>query len=174
MNAPRYNYIKEFIEFVSLNLLQRSPKSIVGVLWFDKSIIHNSTLHKEANASTLLPTYIRTVSTTSGKCNIAKALGVLQSNATNASLGIKGDKSIDAIVITDAVSKNNAKLFSAALELHASRKFKNIYAVGAHNAKSSELKLIASKPQFVFHTYHSRDFLRQKENVVRKLCSGKW
>ena len=93
------------------------------------------------------------------------------SSAQNGTLGLRSSSSNVAIVITDGRSNSRTATSSAASVLRASNIF-DIYTVGVGGADLTELRAIASSPEFVFFTSSFTSFgLQQLQvGILQELC----
>ena len=172
----RFQMIREFVDYVTINLKLHSPDSSVGVILFDNFARINFNLGEHTSLTTLSPAinpglpYFRGYGT-----DTAGALRLLLSTAQNGFLGVRNETSNIAIIITDGRSNNQFSTQSAAATLHAANIF-DVYAIGYGSADISELNTIASDPHFVYFTnfFNQFDIQQLQMNITDQLCSCKW
>ena len=170
IGASRFQLIREFVRGISTELISRSPRSAVGVILFDSFARIQFNLRTHNSLFSLLSAIDR-LPYNGGLTDTAEALQLLLSSAQNGTLGLRSSSSNVAIVITDGRSNSRAATLSAAAALHASNVF-DIYAVGVDGADLTELRAIASSPEFVFFTSSFTSFGLQQlqEGILQELC----
>ena len=172
IRASRFQLIREFVRDISTELISRSPRSAVGVILFDDIARIQFNLRAHTSLFSLLSAIDR-LPYSGGLTDTAKALRLLLSSARNGALGLRRSSSNVAIVITDGRSQTATS--SAAAALHASNIF-DVYAVGVGGADLTELRAIASSPEFVFFTSSFTSFSLQQlqQRIIAEFCICKW
>ena len=172
IGASRFQLIREFVRDISTELIRRSPRSAVGVILFDSIARIQFNLRAHTSLFSLLSAIDR-LPYNGGLTDTAEALRLLLSSAQNGALGLRRSSSNVAIVITDGRSQTATS--SAAAALHASNIF-DVYAVGVNGADLTELRAIASSPEFVFFTSSFTSFSLQQlqQRIIAELCTCKW
>ena len=173
IGASRFQLIREFVRDISSELISRSPRSAVGVILYDN--IARIQFNLRAHTSLFsLQSAIDRLPYNGGGTDTAEALQLLLSSAENGALGLRKSSSNVAIVITDGRSSSQTATSSAAAALHASNIF-DVYAVGVDGADRTELRVIASSPEFVFFTSSFTSFSLQQlqQRIIPELCTCK-
>ena len=170
IGASRFQLIREFVRDISTELISRSPRSAIGVILFDSFARIQFNLRAHTSLSSLLSAIDR-LPYNGGGTDTAEALQLLLSSARNGALGLRSSSSNVAIVITDGRSNSRTATSSAASVLRASNIF-DIYTVGVGGADLTELRTIASSPEFVFFTSSFTNFGLQQlqEGILQELC----
>ena len=173
IGASRFQLIREFVRDISTELISRSPRSAVGVILYDDIARIQFNLRAHTSLFSLLSA-INRLPYNGGLTDTAEALQLLLSSARNGALGLRSSSSNVAIVITDGFSNNRRATSSAASALHASNIF-DIYTVGVGGADLTELRTIASSPEFVFFTSSFTSFSLQQlqQRIIAELCTCK-
>ena len=171
IGSSRFQLIREFTANIAAELIRGSPRSAVAVILFGSSAYIQFNLHSYTSLDSLLSA-ITQLPYSGGGTNTAQALQLLLSSAQNGILGVRNDSSKVAIVITDGRSSSPSATSSAAAALHANAF--NVYAVGVDGADISELRAIASSPEFVFSTnsFNSADLYHLQDIIIPQLCNG--
>ena len=174
IGSSRFQLIREFTANLTAELIRNSPRSAVGVILFSSTAHIQFNLQAHTNLSTLL-TAINELPYRGGGTDTAEALTLLRSTAQNGELGLRNDSSKVAIVITDGRSNNQSATSLAAVELHNLDIF-DVYAVGIGGANQSELRRIASNPEFVFFStsFSSASLQQIKDGILPQFCIGKY
>ena len=170
----RFQLIREFVANISTELIRNSPRSAVGVILFNGDAHIQFNVRAHASLSSLLFA-INTLPYSGGGTDTAEALTLLLSSARNGALGLHTDSSNVAIVITDGFSNSRSATLSAAAALHASNIF-DVFSVGVGGADLTELRAIASSPEFVHFTSSFTSFGLQQlqERITEQLCGCKY
>ena len=169
IGSSNFQMIRKFVADITIEIYSRSA---VGVILFNNSAHIQFNLQAYTNLSTLLSA-IYQLPYSGGSTNTAGALRLLLSSARNGRLGLRSNSSKVAIVITDGRSNSQSATLSAARSLHASNIF-DVFAVGVAGASLTELRRIASNPQFVFFTSSFNNGLQQlHDEILQELCNGK-
>ena len=170
IGASRFQLIREFVRDISTELISRSPRSAIGVILFDGIARIQFNLRAHTSLFSLLSAIDR-LPYNGGSTDTAGALRLLLSSAQNGALGLRRSSSNVAIVITDGRSNRQTATLSAAAALRASNIF-DVYAVGVDGVDLTELRTIASSPEFVFFTSSFTSFGLQQlqERILQELC----
>ena len=186
IDTKRYRYyysrlplIKEIVENIATALKIASPETLFGLITYSRySAYYQFDILTHTNLSTLLPAIDSELSSSyssSYSTNIPQALNLLLSGGREGGyLNLRTKTSNVAIVITDGYASSSFSLRSTTSSLHRANIF-DVYAAGVGNHRSSDLRLIASDPSFIFSTNSlSTATARQLEqNVIGQLCSSK-
>ena len=173
IGSDNFQLIREFTANLTTELIRNFPRSAVGVILFASNAHIEFNLQAHTNLSELLPA-IDQLPYSGGRTNTAEALRLLSSTAQIGTLGLRNDSSKVAIVITDGWSNNRSATSIEANRLHNLRLF-DVYAVGVGGANQSELRSIASNPDFVFFkTDFSSTTLQQlTDRILPQFSVGK-
>ena len=174
IGSTRFQLIREFTANITIELINSSPNSAVGVILFASSAYIRFNLQTYTSLNALLSA-IDNLPYSGGGTDTAEALTLLLSTAKSGALGLRNDSSKVAIVITDGHSSDHFATSSAAAALHASNIF-DVYAVGVGGADLNEIQIIASNPDFVFFTNSfDGDGLQQLlDKLLQQLCDCKY
>ena len=174
IGLTRFQLIKEFTANITIELINSSPNSAVGVILFASSAYIHFNLQTYTNLNTLLSA-IDNLPYSSGGTDTAEALTLLLSTAKSGALGLRNDSLKVAVVITDGHSNNHSATLSAAAALHASNIF-DVYAVGVGGADFTELAVIASSSEFVLNesSFSDSGFQQLQGKLLPQLCDCKW
>ena len=173
IGPSRFQLIREFTANLTVELINSSPRSKVGVILFASNAHIHFNLQAYDNLNSLLSA-INQLPYSGGGTDTAEALTLLLSTAQNGAIGLRNDSSKVAIVITDGYSNNASATISAASALHASNIF-DVFAVGVGGANLTELVGIASSPELVFFTtfFNSTGLQQLQDKIIRELCASK-
>ena len=151
IRSNHFKLIRQFTADVTTELINASPGSAVGVILFSTNahIEFNLTAHTRLDS---LLSAINELPYDGGFTNTADALTLLLETAQNGTLGLRNNSLNSAIVITDGESGNQSATLLVANTLNASNIF-DVYSVGVGGADLTELNMIASSPEPVFHTH---------------------
>ena len=174
IGSSRFQLITKFVASISTELSRNSPRNAVGVILFGDHAYIRFNVRALASLSSLLYLINRLPYNGRGT-DTAEALTLLLSSARNGALGLRTSSSNVAIVITDGFSNNRSATLSAAAALHASNIF-DVFAVGVGGADLTELRAIASSPDFVYFTSSFTSFGLQQlqERIIEQLCGCKY
>ena len=174
IGSSRFQLIREFTANLTIELINSSPNSAVGVILFASSAYIRFNLQTYTSLNTLL-TAIDNLPYSGGGTDTAEALTLLLTAAQNGVLDFRNDSTKVAIVITDGRSSSRSATLSAAVALHASNIF-DVYAVGVGGANLNELEAIASSPDFVFFTrsFDNDGLYQLLDELLQQLCSCKF
>ena len=174
IGSSNFQIIREFVSSIATELINNSPRSSVGVILFSSSAYIHFSLQTYTSLNALLSA-IDNLPYSGGGTDTDEALELLLSTAQNGILGLRDDTNKVAIVITDGRSSDHLATLMAATALHASDIFE-VYAVGVARANFTELKAIASSPEFVFFTssFDSINLQQLVDRISFHFCSGKF
>ena len=181
INIGSYNFehVRELTENITYNVKVNSRKTLFGLITFDNSSRLEFNVTRHTDLYTLLPAinpglpYYGGYSDGYSTANITGALNLLLSGSVEGGiLQLRNETSKVAIVITNSYDSNFSSLQSAANSLHAANIY-DVYAVGIGDHSSSQLRIIASDPSFVFSTYLRYTSQPMVEDIVEQLCTGK-
>ena len=170
IGRARFELIREFVANVSLVLDIGLQRSLVGVISFSNgaAIDFSVTQHTDLNSLLLA---IEKIPYRAGFTNTAAALNLLRTaGKPGGALNLRDGFIHVAILITDGES-NRGNTTAAALALHASNIYTEVYAVGVDQADMDELNLIASEPSLVFFdsNFDSAAISSLEQSVTRQL-----
>ena len=173
IGSSHFQLIREFTANLTVELINSSPRSKVGVILFSDNAHIQFNLQAYDNLNSLLLA-INQLSYSGGGTDTAEALTLLLSTALNGAIGLRNDSSKVAIVITDGYSNDASATISAASALHASNIF-DVFAVGVGGANLTELVGIASSPELVFFTtfFNSTGLQQLQDKIIPELCACK-
>jgi len=173
IGSSRFQLIREFTANIVADVVGSSPQSRVGVILFDNVARIQFDLEDHTSLSTLLRAINPGLPYNGGGTDTAEALRLLLSSAQNGRLRIRSGVPNVAIVITDGRSNSRSATASAAASLRTSNLF-DVYAVGVDGADISELRTIASDPEFVFFSnqFNSIGLRQLQQSILETLCSG--
>ena len=144
-----YQYVREFIENVVLEMNVGPENSRAAVIIFNNAAFLHFNLNQYTDRGSLI-TAIRNIPKYGGGTNIPAALNLLRNSALNGSLGIRNSSRQITIFLTDG---EGGDVVSAAAALSETEIFQ-VFSVGVDNARLDQLNLIASNnAEFVY--YHS-------------------
>ena len=167
IGSENFQYVREFIEDIVLEMKIGVNNSRVAVILFDNSATLHFNLNRYTDKDSLIAA-IRYLPYSDGGTDIPEALDLLRTTAQNGALGIRNDKRQIAIFLTDG---NGGTLEPAVAELEATNIFQ-VYSVGVNNARIDQLNLIASSnADFVY--YHSSftetSLITIAEGIIKRL-----
>ena len=173
IGSSNFQMIRNFIANITTELIQNFPRSAVGVILFASNAHIEFNLQTYTNLNQLLSAIYR-LPYSGGGTDTAEALTLLLSSAQNGTLGLRNNSSNVAIVITDGHSNSQSATLSAARSLHASNIF-DVFAVGIDGADLTELRGIASSPEFVFFasSFNGTMLQQLQDRILLELCNGK-
>ena len=173
IGSSRFQLIRQFTANIVADVVGSSPHSRVGAILFSGNAHIQFNVQEHTSLSTLLPAINPGLPYNGGGTDTAGALRLLLSSARSGQLGIRSRVLNVAIVITDGRSNSQSATLSAAASLHASNLF-DVYAVGVDGADISELRAIASDPEFVYYsnTFTSDSLKKLQQSIIERLCSG--
>ena len=174
IGSSRFQLFREFIGNITVELIDNSPRSAVGVISFGNTPHLEFNLQAHTNSSALLSA-INLLPYRGGNTFTHDALSFLLSIAQNGELGLRNDSSKVAIIVTDGRSNSPSLTLLAADELHNSSIF-DVFAVGIGGADLDELQIIASSPELVFYTnnFSSTGIKQLEDAVLPQFCIGKY
>ena len=174
VGSSNFQMIRNFVASITIELIQNSPRSAVGVILFSSNAHIEFNLQAYTSLSTLLSAIYR-LPYSGGGTDTAEALTLLLSSAQNGRLGLRNNSSNVAIVITDGRSNSASATLSAANSLHASNIF-DVFVVGIGNVNQTELQAIASSPELIFFTisFNGSAFQQLENKILSELCVGKY
>ena len=174
IGSTRFQLIKEFTANITIDVINSSPNSAVGVILFDSSAYIHFNLQTYTSLNALLSA-IDNLPYSGGGTDTDEALTLLLTTAQNGILGLRSDSLNTAIIITDGHSSDHLATLSAAAALHASNIF-DVFAVGVGGADLIELQTIASSPEFVFFTssFNNTGLQQVQEKLLPQLCDCKY
>ena len=174
IREDRFQLITNFTANITDVLINNSNRSAVGVILFSDSANIGFILQAHTNSSALRSAF-RELPYLRGGTDTAEALTLLLSTAQDGKLGLRNCSSKIAIVITDGRSTDMSATSAAAAELHSSN-ISDVYAVGVGRADQTELRTIASSPDFVFFTndFNSDGLQQLADAILPQLCAGKY
>ena len=166
-----YQYAKDYIRTIAeaMNIGQYMYNSRMAVIVFDDEATVYFNLNQYTDKNELI-TAIRNIPYNSGGTNITEALNFLKTVAESGSLGINRAKKQVAIFLTDGICELD-DISSAAYSLKGTEIFE-LYAVGVgSSANLTQLKLIASKDDFVYYQLpFTKDTLQYfSEHIIERL-----
>ena len=169
-----FQLIREFTANITAELIRNSPRSSVGVILFSSNAHIQFNLQNYTSLNSLLSAINQLPYDDGSSTDTAEALTLLLSTAQNGVLRLRSDSSKIAIVITDGHSSSSSATSSAAAALHASNIF-DVYAVGIDGADLTEIRGIASSPEFVFFTnsFNSTGLQQLQDRILPQLCNSK-
>ena len=173
IGLSNFQLIKEFTANITTELIHNSLQNAVGIILFNDSPHVQFKLQAYNSLIPLLSAIDQLPYSGNGRTDTAEALTLLLSTAQNETLGLRNSSSKVAIVITDGHSNSQSATISAAAALHASNIF-DVYAVGVGGADLTELKTIASSPEFVYSTslFNNAGLQQLVVKILRQLCNG--
>ena len=174
IGSSNFQLIREFTANITAELIRNSPRSSVGVILFSSNAHIQFNLQTYASLNSLLSAINRLPYDDGSSTDTAEALTLLLSTAQNGVLRLRSDSSKIAIVITDGQSSSSSATSSAAAALHASNIF-DVYAVGIDGADLTEIRGIASSPEFVFFTnsFNNTGLQQLQDRILPQLCNSK-
>ena len=138
VGSTNFQYVREFIEDIALEMNISLNNSRVAVILFDHEAKLDFNLNQYTDKASLI-TAIRTLQYTGGGTDIPRALDLLRTSAQDGSLGIRNCTRQIAIFLTDGVGGD---VRQSARELGATNIFQ-LFSVGIANAALDQLNLIA-------------------------------
>ena len=149
ISSTSFQYVREFIEDIALEMNIGPNNSRVAVILFSSSARLHFNLNQFTDKDSLIMS-IRNLPYSAGGTDIPNALNLLRTTAQNGLLGIRNESRQIAIFLTDG---QGGDVVPAAAALSETNIFQ-VYSVGVDNAALDQLNLIAlSNADFVY--YHS-------------------
>ena len=139
IGSINFQYVREFIEDIVLEMNISPNNSRVAVILFDSSARLRFNLNRYTDKETLIAA-VHNLPYSGGGTNIPEALDLLRTTAQNGSLGIRNNTRQIAIFLTDG---EGGDVTQSAAELAATNIFQ-LFSVGIVNARLDQLNLIAS------------------------------
>lgn len=173
IRETRFQTIREFTENISRLLDIDLQRSLVGVILFSRSAIIQFPVTQHTSAATLLPAINPGLPYRARSTFTHLALELLLTEGQpNGQLGLRTGFTHVVILVTDGVSFDQTATMNAALALHASNIYDEVYAVGLDGANLTELNIIASDPSLVFFssTFDNESVIALQQDVVQELC----
>ena len=150
ISSTSFQYVREFIEDIALEMNIGPNNSRVAVILFSSSARLHFNLNQFTDKDSLIMS-IRNLPYSAGGTDIPEALDLLRTTAQNGLLGIRDESRQIAIFLTDG---QGGDVVPAAAALSETNIFQ-VYSVGVDNAALDQLNLIAlSNADFVY--YHSQ------------------
>ena len=167
INSADFQYVRNFIEDIILEMNIGVNNSRVAVILFDDSATLYFNLNRFTDKNSLI-TSVRSLPYSGGGTDIPEALDLLRITAQNGALGINYDNRQIAIFLTDGIGGD---VVESAAALQAANIFQ-VYSVGVSNARLDQLNLIASgNSDFVY--YHSMftdtSLIIIAESIIKRL-----
>ena len=171
----QYDLLKGFVTGVTERLDIGLQKSLVGVILFSNTanVVFGVTQHTDqfslANAIYNMP-YREGTTETAAALNLLRTAG-----QPGGALNLRNDSTHIAVLLTDGVSTSGHNTYTAAMALHESNIYDQIYAIGVTNQiNPDELEGIASDPSFVFSSPSFEALDTFVETVAQQLipCVG--
>ena len=138
ISSTSFQYVREFIEDIVLEMNIGINNSRVAVILFDDNARLYFNLNQSTTNSSLI-TSIRNLPYSGGGTDIPEALDLLRSTAQNGTLGIRNESRQIAIFLTDGVGGD---VIPAVAALAAANVFQ-VFSVGVDGARLDQLNLIA-------------------------------
>ena len=175
IGLSNFQMIRNFVANITTELIQKYPRSAVGVILYSVGASISFNLQSYTNLNPLVSAIYQLPYSNGGRTDTAEALTLLLSSAQDGRLGLRNDSTNVAIVITDGQSNNALATLSAANSLHTSNIF-DVFAVGIGTVNVNELQAIASSPELIFFTssFNGSLFQQLEKNILPEMCIGKY
>ena len=167
ISSTSFQYVREFIEDIVLEMNIGPNNSRVAVILFDDSASLYFNLNRFTDKDSLISS-IRSLPYSGGGTDIPDALNLLRTTAQDGSLGIRSDNRQIAIFLTDG---QGGDVIPAVNALVAANIFQ-VYSVGVDNARLDQLNLIASNnSDFVYYhsTFTETSLVIIAERIIERL-----
>ena len=138
ITATNFQYVRQFIEDIVLEMNISPNNSRVAVILFDDSATLHFNLNQYTDKNTLIAA-IRNLPYSNGLTFIPAALDLLRTSVLDGSLGIRNDTRQIAIFLTDG---EGGDVRQSVRELAATNIFQ-LFSVGIADARLDQLNLIA-------------------------------
>ena len=167
IGSTNFQYVREFIEDIVLEMNISPNNSRVAVILFDGSAKLHFNLNRYTDNNSLIAA-IRSLPYTGGSTNIPLALDLLRTSAQDGSLGIRNCTRQIAIFLTDGIGGD---VRQSARELGATNIFQ-LFSVGIAGAQLDQLNLIAlnDTDNVYFHPqFTSTSLVVIADSIIKRL-----
>ena len=167
ISATSFQYIREFIEDIVVEMDISPNNSRVAVILFNNRARLHFNLNQFTNINSLV-TSIHNLPYSGGGTDIPEALDLLRTTAQSGALGIRADNRQIAIFLTDGVGGD---VVPAVAELAATNIFQ-LYSVGVDSARLDQLNLIALNDSvYVYYqsNFTERSLVIISEEIIERL-----
>ena len=163
------NFTASLATFLDIGL----NNSLMGVMLFGGDAIIHFNARQYLDQASLVEAIKNTKSRPSKGTSTWLALDLLRnSSQPNGTMMLREDFPAIAIVVTDGRSHNRTATEIAAQELHDSKIFDQVYAVGIGRVNETELRSIASDPSLAYIVrFTESDFNELWHNLSQQFCN---
>ena len=173
INLNGFELIKQFVTSI-INMLDIGlERDLVGVISFSNTANIQFDVTQHTDKSSLISA-IHNLPYRGGMTNIGKALNLLRTGGQpDGALNLRNESTNIAVLVTDGASSDPQTTHTAAVTLHKSNLYDQVYVVGVTNQVNlAELKLIASNPSLVYNSVDFASLVNLVEAITQQLKSG--
>ena len=164
------NFAASVASFLDIGL----NNSLMGVILFGGDAIIHFNARQYLDQASLVEAINNSAYNISKGTNTWLALDLLrESSQPNGAMMLREDFPAIAIVVTDGRSHNHTATEIAAQELHDSKIFDQVYAVGIGRVNETELRSIASDPSLAYFLKEFEEslFNELQQNFSQQFCN---
>ena len=173
-NSKNWPLIINFAASVATFLDIGLNNSLMGVILFGGDAIIHFNARQYLDQASLVEAINNSAYNISKGTNTWLALELLrESSQPNGAMMLREDFPAIAIVVTDGRSHNHTATEIAAQELHDSKIFDQVYAVGIGRVNETELRSIASDPSLAYFLKEFEEslFNELQQNFSQQFCN---